>query len=184
MIHPKTSNSHLQPCDDAPLIQRARAILLTGHGTALFIKRVKRDVEPYWVAPGGGVEGGEHPLDALHRELMEELGARVDVLAEAFVLRHFKAGKNLEEHFYICRLRDYDLEMRSGPEFSDPSRGEFLPDEVPLDADALAAVNMRTPELRDWMLVHLRTLNLHDAHIRAKRHGISGQAWIHNPARV
>lgn len=184
MIQPNTSTPYSPIVDDAPIVQRSRAILLTGRGTVLFIKRVKHDAVPYWVAPGGGVEGAEHPLDSLHRELMEELGARVDVLVEAFVLRHFKAGKNLEEHFYICRLQDYDLDLRSGPEFNDPARGEFLPDEVRLDADAIAAVNMRTPELRDWMIAHLGTLSLHDAHIRAKRHGISGQTWLHTPARV
>lgn len=139
-----------------PINQRVRAILLTQHGTLLFIKRVKPGGTPYWVAPGGGVEAYDHHLvDALYRELCEELGATVEVLQTGFVLEHEKAGKNLEEHFFICRLVDYDLGLRNGPEFDDPTRGEYLPVEVPLEVEALLALNMKTVELQTWLIAHL-----------------------------
>jgi len=137
--------------------QRVRAILLTGDGSVLLIKRVKPDgSSPYWVAPGGGVEHSDIDLIAtLERELYEELGAIATVLATAFVLEHRKAGKQLEEHFFVCLLQDLDLSKRYGPEFGDPSRGAFLPEFIPLDPAQLGALYFMTPELHDWMIRHL-----------------------------
>lgn len=137
--------------------QRVRAILLTGRDSVLFIKRVKpHNSVPYWVAPGGGVEHGDSDLvAALERELYEELGAAATVLETAFVLEHQKAGKHLQEHFFICRLKNYDLSKRYGPEFDDPARGEFIPEEIPLDEFTLARIHIKTPEMRDWMIQNL-----------------------------
>lgn len=137
--------------------QRVRAILLTGNDSVLLIKRVKPNrCASYWVAPGGGVEYQDADLIAtLERELYEELGAIATVLDTAFVLEHQKAGKQLEEHFFVCRLHDYDLSKRYGPEFKDPARGEYIPEEVPLDAVELRRINLKTPELRDWMIREL-----------------------------
>jgi 8-oxo-dGTP pyrophosphatase MutT (NUDIX family) len=140
-------------------VKRVRAILLTGHGSLLFIKRIKPNKPaPYWVAPGGGMEDGDDSLQAtLRRELCEELGATVQVVRRAFMLVHQKGGKDLEEHFYVCRLLSYDLSQRHGPEFEDPARGLYIPDEIPLTAAALRGINIKTPQLRDYIL-----RNLHD----------------------
>lgn len=141
-------------------VQRVRGLLLTPRGTLLFIKRVKPyKPAPYWVAPGGGVEAEDANLhETLDRELYEELGARVTILREVFVLEHEKGGKDLEEHFFLCKLVDYDLSQRHGPEFDDPSRGQYIPDEIPLEVDALQALELKTPEMRDWILDNLPML--------------------------
>ena len=146
---------------DAQIInRRVRAILLTGRGSLLLIKRVKPLNGPtYWVAPGGGVESHDLDLEAaLRRELWEELGARADMLSLAFVLEHEKAGKTLEESFFVCRLEEYDISQRAGPEFNDPTRGEYIPDEIALETGALQRVRFQTPELRDWLLPNLHWL--------------------------
>lgn len=147
-----------------------RAILLTGDGSILLIKRVKPDRSaPYWVAPGGGVEWTDFDLiTALERELYEELGAAASVLATAFVLEHEKAGKQLEEHFFVFLLHDFDLSKRYGPEFSDPARGEFIPEFVALDRAPLDEIRFKTPELREWMRHHmdyLRSIRLEPSHL-------------------
>jgi 8-oxo-dGTP pyrophosphatase MutT (NUDIX family) len=141
-------------------IQRVRAILLTAAGDLMFIKRIKPGKPaPYWLAPGGGVEACDTSLeDALYRELCEELGATIEILSHEFVLRHEKASKQLEEHFFICRLLHYDLTLRHGPEFNDPSRGQFLPDVVPLSRYALNRINIKTDPLRVWLLQNMAEL--------------------------
>lgn len=151
----------IQGVQAAP-IERVRAILLTLSGHLLLIKRLKpHDPVPYWVAPGGGVEVSDRNLaEALQRELAEELGAEVRIERLAFTLRHRLGEKELEEHFFVCTLLNYDLALRSGPEFADPTRGEYIPDFIPLTPAALNALNLRTPELRDWLLENLRSLKV------------------------
>lgn len=138
--------------------RRVRAILLTERASLLFIARQKRNRPPYWVAPGGGLHQGENLEQGLRRELREELGAEVEIVQPAFVLRHQIAGKDLEEHFFICRLLSYDLGLRDGPEFVDPSRGTYEPAEVPFDEDTIAALPLKTPQLQDWLLSELSLL--------------------------
>lgn len=145
------------PIIENGVIQRVRAILLTQDNRLLVIKRIKpHNPETYHVAPGGGVEPHDIDLEAaLHRELLEELGATIQIIGKAFVLRHHTAGKNLEEHFFICRLLDYDLSLRHGPEFTDPTRGEFIPEEIPLTLNAVNRLNLRTPQMYDWLIDNL-----------------------------
>jgi 8-oxo-dGTP pyrophosphatase MutT (NUDIX family) len=149
------------------LSRRVRAIVLVPQGGILFIKRVKPNNSlAYWVAPGGGMETEDANIyAALRRELLEELGAKVDILGDAFVLRHHLGGKNLEEYFVICRLQGYDLSLRHGPEFDDPTRGEYIPDEIPLTAEALSAIYIKTPELLTWLIENLTTLQSLAAHL-------------------
>jgi len=58
-----------------PPIQRkaARAILLTPDEQVLLM-RVEVEGRSFWIAPGGGLEKGETPEEALVRELHEEVG--------------------------------------------------------------------------------------------------------------
>lgn len=58
--------------------RNARAILLDGDELIL-IKRTKPGREPYWVTVGGGVEEDDATIEAaLHREVFEELGGRLE----------------------------------------------------------------------------------------------------------
>ena len=55
--------------------------ILSWQGRVLLCRQEKPNKE-YWLLPGGGVDGGESLIEALRRELREELGVEADVQFE------------------------------------------------------------------------------------------------------
>jgi hypothetical protein len=56
------------------------------------------------------------------------------------------------QYVYVCRLLTMDLSARHGPEFSDPTRGRFDPDPIPLFGDGLGKVALKPAVLLDFLL--------------------------------
>jgi len=87
----------------AAVVRRAEEILLT--------RRMKgAHLEGFWEFPGGKLEDGEDPEDALVRECREECGIDVavdDILDVAF---HRYPGKDVLLLFYGCRLLAGDVQ--------------------------------------------------------------------------
>lgn len=56
------------------------AALISSNDTFLFVRRPKGgDLSECWELPGGKVDSGEQPEEALRRELSEELGIKAEV---------------------------------------------------------------------------------------------------------
>ncbi len=66
-----------------------------------------------WEFPGGKIEEGEQPRDALRRELEEELGINATIGDEVARIQHeYPNGGMVELRFYLVREFEGELENR------------------------------------------------------------------------
>ncbi len=152
-----------------PVVKRtARAILLDHgpHGPELVvIKRTKPGRPPYWITPGGCVEDSDSTVvDALHRELSEELGGKASDVVPAFVdtvgYTHHDDGTPAHphgvkvQHFFVCRLDSMDPSLRHGPEVDEPN-GEYEIVRLPFTREGVTSVNVVPPSLRAYLAANI-----------------------------
>jgi 8-oxo-dGTP diphosphatase len=103
--------SHRRP---APSMKQVVAALIFKNNLVLACQRTKHQTMPLkWEFPGGKIEEGEQPRDALRRELEEELGIDATIGDEVARIRHeYKSGSAVELRFYVVREYKGELENR------------------------------------------------------------------------
>jgi 8-oxo-dGTP diphosphatase len=80
-------------------------LILGGDGRILITqRRADQALGGHWEFPGGKVEPGEAPVDALVRELREEIGVTVSVGRIWEVLFHAYPEFDLVMLVYVCRI--------------------------------------------------------------------------------
>ena len=95
--------------------------LVDADNRVLIAKRpLGRHMAGLWEFPGGKIEPGERPEDALIRELAEELGIDVteSCLAPLTFASHAYDDFHLLMPLYVCRQWDGDVEAREGQELA------------------------------------------------------------------
>ena len=95
-------------------IKRVVAALILRGDKVLVCQRTRHQTMPLkWEFPGGKIESGEQPRDALHRELDEELGIDATIGEEVARFRHdYKNGAAVELRFYAVREYRGEIENR------------------------------------------------------------------------
>jgi 8-oxo-dGTP diphosphatase len=87
--------------DDGRVLRVAAAVLVRGDGCVLLAQRQAGTPYPgYWEFPGGKLEAGESPRDALVRELDEELGITVTRAVPWLVQRYVYPHADVELNFF------------------------------------------------------------------------------------
>jgi len=95
------------------IVKQVVAALIFKDGKVLVCQRTRHQTMPLkWEFPGGKIEEGEQPRDALRRELDEELGIEATVGDEVARIRHqYKNGSSVELRFFV--VRDYKGELEN-----------------------------------------------------------------------
>ena len=95
-------------------MKRVVAALIVKDGKFLVCQRTRHQTMPLkWEFPGGKIEQGEQPRDAMHRELEEELGIDAKVGDEVARMRHEYPNRSVVElRFFVVREFAPELENR------------------------------------------------------------------------
>ena len=122
----------------AAIIERADRRLLIG-------QRRRNDTSPLkWEFPGGKIDAGEQPRDALRRELEEELGILAKIGNEIARIQHeYPNGGKVELRFFEIREYQNEIENRifKDIQWADPKdlpRFDFLEADLTLVNDLAA----------------------------------------------
>jgi 8-oxo-dGTP pyrophosphatase MutT (NUDIX family) len=92
--------------------QIVRAIVFDDEGYLYFTRATRDDhfgKATLIETSGGGVEKGEDLLSAIHRELREELGAEVEVVAKIGVVSDYYnlIHRHNANHYFLCRATSF-----------------------------------------------------------------------------
>ncbi|HEX4487182.1 MAG TPA: (deoxy)nucleoside triphosphate pyrophosphohydrolase [Terriglobales bacterium] len=95
-------------------MKRVVAALILDGEKLLVCQRTRHQTMPLkWEFPGGKIEEGEQPRDALRRELEEELGIQAEIGDEVSRIRHeYPNGGAVELRFFAVRQYAGALENR------------------------------------------------------------------------
>lgn len=90
--------------------------LIEQEGRYLFIA-TRTGERKFWTLPGGRVEFGEKPLEALEREVMEEVSVKVDIGEPEGMYTFFygEPEKQVVLTVYRCSIKEGDVDISSNP---------------------------------------------------------------------
>ncbi len=107
---PACPKGHFVHYDNPPTTVQA---WIECEGTYLILKRNEEPFAGEWDLPGGFVEMGESPAEAVVREVAEETGLTVALteIIGAFTSAYGDSGRHTIDIAYLCRVDGGDFEL-------------------------------------------------------------------------
>ncbi|MBQ7180633.1 MAG: (deoxy)nucleoside triphosphate pyrophosphohydrolase [Bacteroidaceae bacterium] len=93
-------------------IEVVAAIIHDGKGRIFATQRGYGDYKDYWEFPGGKIETGETPEEALKREIWEELETRIAVIRFVTTVEWDYPQFHLTMHCYWCSVVSGQLKLK------------------------------------------------------------------------
>jgi len=93
-------------------IEVVAAIIHDSEGRIFATQRGYGDMKDGWEFPGGKVEAGELPEDALKREILEELETRIQIERLVTTVEYDYPKFHLKMHCYLCNIESGNLTLK------------------------------------------------------------------------
>ena len=93
-------------------IEVVAAIILDAEGRIFATQRGYGEFKDGWEFPGGKMEAGETPEEALRREIWEELETRIEVERLVETVEWDYPQFHLTMHCFLCRVESGRLELK------------------------------------------------------------------------
>lgn len=94
------------------IIEVVAAIIRDSGGRIFATQRGYGDMKDGWEFPGGKVEPGELPEDALKREILEELETKIQIERLVTTVEYDYPKFHLKMHCYLCNIESGNLTLK------------------------------------------------------------------------
>ncbi len=126
---------------------RVAALLKNSAGEILLVKQ-RKNKKDYWLLPGGGIEFGESAVDALVRELKEEIN--VEIENPIFLLLNENIDPKGQKH--LIQLI-FGANIKKGMEPSISQKEENILELKYFSSSELENIEIR-PDIKSYLLSH------------------------------
>ncbi len=111
--------ARVPPASQAQPIPVAGGVILDEQGRVLLVRRANPPSAGSWSLPGGRIEPGETPEQAVVREILEETSLPTRVLAPLGVVEIAGEGERFAIHEFLLAALDPTIAARAGDDASE-----------------------------------------------------------------